>query len=174
LLQSKKVQTTFPKYLLFQLSHKRPDRSRRFTHGENQNYIKFRRRQNIANFRNLATIADKTDFTRDGTYMDPMNDILSLYNTVDGESNLDLYFTYAFKRRKSLPEYTRQFFQRARKSKKRNLMTISAMSQLNLRKQGKQTWISLSIQNHEQGSLHGRKHQSKHKISIFSLVSNGK
>jgi len=81
-------------------------------------YIKFRRWKNIANLRSLAIIADKADFTRDGTYMDPMRDVLSLYNTIDGESNLDLYFTYAFKRRKSAPEYARQFFKRARNTKK--------------------------------------------------------
>jgi hypothetical protein len=71
-------------------------------------------------YKRSATIADKTDFTRDGTYMDPMNDIISIYNTIDGESNLDLYFTYVFKRWKSLPEYTRQFIKRARSIKKKS------------------------------------------------------
>lgn len=83
-------------------------------------YIKFRKRSNIANLRNTAVIADKAEFTRDGTYMDPMNDIMSLYNTIDAESNLDLYFTYVFKRRKSAPEYARQFLQRARNIKKKS------------------------------------------------------
>jgi len=87
---------------------------------KNKTFIKFRRRSNIANLRNTAVIADKTEFTRDGTYMDPMNDIMSLYNTIDAESNLDLYFTYVFKRRKSIPEYSRQFLKRARNIKKKS------------------------------------------------------
>jgi len=87
---------------------------------KNKTYIKFRKRSNIADLRKTATIADKADFTRDGTYMDPMNDIMSLYNTIDVKSNLDLYFTYVFKRRKNVFEYTRQFLQRVRSMKKKS------------------------------------------------------
>ncbi|MBU0627448.1 hypothetical protein KKG31_00660 [Patescibacteria group bacterium] len=56
-------------------------------------------------FKNTAKIADQSAFTRDGTYMDPMNDMLSLYNTIDANSNLDLYFTYTFKKRKNINDY---------------------------------------------------------------------
>lgn len=48
-----------------------------------------------------AAVLSKDDFVRDGTYMDPMTTILSLYNTIDSDSNLDVVFTYTFKTKKS-------------------------------------------------------------------------
>jgi hypothetical protein len=34
--------------------------------------------------------------------MDPINNILSLYNTIDANSTLEIYFTYTFKFDKSI------------------------------------------------------------------------
>ncbi|AHB41028.1 hypothetical protein P148_SR1C00001G0221 [candidate division SR1 bacterium RAAC1_SR1_1] len=48
-----------------------------------------------------APVLSKDDFVRDGTYMDPMTTILSLYNTIDADSSLDIVFTYTFKVKKN-------------------------------------------------------------------------
>lgn len=48
-------------------------------------------------FAKTEKIHSKEDFTRDGSYMDPMNALFSLFNIVDLESQLNLYFTYTFK-----------------------------------------------------------------------------
>ena len=51
-------------------------------------------------FDKAEKIHSKEEFTRDGSYMDPMNALFSLFNIVDLESKLNLYFTYTF----SLPK----------------------------------------------------------------------
>jgi hypothetical protein len=62
----------------------------------------------------------KDEFTRGGTYMDPMNGIFSLYNMVDQNSKLDIYFTYTFKLEKSFFQYMQAIFKRIREPKKKN------------------------------------------------------
>jgi hypothetical protein len=51
-----------------------------------------------------AKALGKNDFVREGTYMDPMTNILSLYNTIDSESSLDVLFTYSFKKKKGMAQ----------------------------------------------------------------------
>lgn len=62
----------------------------------------------------------KEEFTRGGTYMDPINGIFSLYNLVDQNSRLDLYFTYTFKLEKNFLQYMNAVFKRIREPKKKN------------------------------------------------------
>ena len=49
-----------------------------------------------------TTIRDHTSYTQWGSYMSPLHDILSLFNTVDIESNLTIQFTFQFHQTKSL------------------------------------------------------------------------
>ena len=64
-----------------------------------------------------ATVLSKDDFVRDWTYMDPMTTILSLYNTIDSESNLDIVFTYTFKTKKSFLNTVKDVITRFRSPK---------------------------------------------------------
>jgi hypothetical protein len=52
--------------------------------------------------------------------MDPMNGIFSLYNLVDKNSKLDIYFTYTFKLQKNFLQYMSAVFKRIREPKKKN------------------------------------------------------
>jgi len=59
----------------------------------NQEYIRFS---------NTGQILTKEEFTRWWSYMDPLNWLLSIYNTIWQNSKLELYFTYRFKRSKNI------------------------------------------------------------------------
>lgn len=48
-------------------------------------------------FPDREKILSKEQFTKDGTYMDPMSALFALYNIVDLDSTLELFFTYTFK-----------------------------------------------------------------------------
>ena len=52
--------------------------------------------------------------------MDPMNGIFSLYNLVDMNSKLDIYFTYTFKLKKNFLQFMNSIFKRIREPKKKN------------------------------------------------------
>jgi len=52
--------------------------------------------------------------------MDPMNGIFSLYNLVDVNSKLNIYFTYTFKIKKNFIQYLDSIFKRIREPKKKN------------------------------------------------------
>lgn len=67
-----------------------------------------------------GTLLTKEEFTRGGTYMDPMNGIFSLYNMVDQDSRLDIFFTYTFKLEKNFLQYMNAIFKRIREPKKKN------------------------------------------------------
>ena len=49
-----------------------------------------------------------------------MNGIFSLYNMVDANSKLNVYFTYTFKLKKSFLQYMNSIFKRIREPKKKN------------------------------------------------------
>lgn len=71
-------------------------------------------------FSKEGTLLTKEEFTRWGTYMDPMNGIFALYNMVDVNSRLNIYFTYTFKLKKNFLEYINAVFKRIREPKKKN------------------------------------------------------
>lgn len=71
-------------------------------------------------FSKEGTLLGKEEFTRWGTYMDPMNGVFSLYNMVDIDSKLNIYFTYTFKLKKNLLQYMNTIFKRIREPKKKN------------------------------------------------------
>jgi len=71
-------------------------------------------------FSKEGNILGKEDFTRWGTYMDPMNGIFSLYNLVDKNSQLDIYFSYTFKLEKTFLQYMSAVFKWIREPKKKN------------------------------------------------------
>ncbi len=59
-------------------------------------------------------IATDKDFTKDGSYLDPMKDIFSVYETVDHLNNVTLQFSYIFKKkedpRKKYIQSVKKFF----------------------------------------------------------------
>ncbi len=71
-------------------------------------------------FSKEGKLLSKDEFTRWGTYMDPMNGIFSLFNLVDTNSKLDIYFTYTFKLGKNFFDYMSAIFKRIREPKKKN------------------------------------------------------
>ena len=50
-------------------------------------------------------ILSKEKFVRDGTYMDPLPTILSLFGSIDPKSRLDISFSYTFKVKKDFFDY---------------------------------------------------------------------
>ncbi len=71
-------------------------------------------------FSKEGKILNKDEFTRWGMYMDPMNGIFALYNMVDIQSRLDIYFTYTFWLKKDFLQYLSKIFKRIREPKKKN------------------------------------------------------
>lgn len=59
-------------------------------------------RKQYIHFKNYSKLKSKTDFTKDGSYMDPMTDILSIYSSIPKGGKLDIYFTYMFKENRIL------------------------------------------------------------------------
>ena len=45
----------------------------------------------------IESFKDKEAFHKEGKYLDPMNDVLSLFQNIDRKSRLDLFFDYTFK-----------------------------------------------------------------------------
>lgn len=59
------------------------------------------RRQHI-HFKSHSKLKSKADFTKDGSYMDPMTDIMAIYSSIPKWASLDIYFTYMFKENRLL------------------------------------------------------------------------
>lgn len=71
-------------------------------------------------FSKTATLKTKEEFTKDGTYMDPLSTLMALFTNLDAKSNLDIYFTYTFKRDKSLWDHVLAFLKRVRTIRKKS------------------------------------------------------
>jgi hypothetical protein len=76
---------------------------------ENREHIIFSRK---------GKVHSKDEFTRDGTYMDPMNALFALYNVVDLDSQLNLYFTYTFKHPRTFKHIASKLFKLVRGARK--------------------------------------------------------
>ncbi|HKL44545.1 MAG TPA: DUF87 domain-containing protein [Candidatus Absconditabacterales bacterium] len=70
------------------------------------------------NYIKNAEINNKDFFTKDGSYMDPMRELLSLFNSVSSNDRLSIEFEYTFKLSKGLGEYIGNLIKLARGSKK--------------------------------------------------------
>lgn len=79
----------------------------------------YQNREHIV-FSPKGKIYSQEDFTRDGTYMDPMNPLFSLFNIVDLESQLQLYFSYTFKHPRTIKYLLGKAWKLVRWSKKSN------------------------------------------------------
>lgn len=66
-----------------------------------------------------ATVNSQSIFTKDGTYMDPMNGIMALYNSIPSTSYLTIYFTYFFKKKDTVLKTIGKFFAWARGTRKK-------------------------------------------------------
>ena len=51
-----------------------------------------------------------SDFQKEGNYLDPMNDLLSLFQNVPNDSTLTLFFDYTFKLEESARKQARNTF----------------------------------------------------------------
>ena len=65
-------------------------------------------------FSDDGVLHSQSTFTKDWTYMDPMKDILSLYNNIDKDSKLNIYFDLKFKKQKNTLQKVGKFIKRAR------------------------------------------------------------
>lgn len=63
--------------------------------------IKIPHNNQYIEFGDKAEIKTKEEFTKDGSYMDPMNDMFSLFTSIGKESSLTLNFEYTFKKEKT-------------------------------------------------------------------------
>ncbi|HRX64116.1 MAG TPA: type IV secretion system DNA-binding domain-containing protein [Candidatus Absconditabacterales bacterium] len=63
---------------------------------------------------------DNTFFTKDGSYMDPMREILAIFGNIATTDNLCIEFNYTFKVRRNVGEYMMHLLKIAWGSKKRN------------------------------------------------------
>lgn len=70
------------------------------------------------NFSKDTEINDTSFFTKDGSYMDPMRDLLALFNNVAATENLIIEYKYTFKLKKWLGEYLWELIKLARGTKK--------------------------------------------------------
>lgn len=64
-------------------------------------------------------IKSKENFVRDGSYMDPMNNIISIYNNISQNTELEIYITCKYKRVKHFWEKVWDFVKRARNGSKK-------------------------------------------------------
>jgi hypothetical protein len=51
---------------------------------------------------------DKSFFTKDGSYMDPMRDLLALFSNVSSTENLAIEYEYTFKMKKVISKQMRE------------------------------------------------------------------
>jgi hypothetical protein len=54
------------------------------------------------NFKPDSVLNTKDFFVKDGTYMDPMRDILALFSNIPATENLMINFKYTYKEKKSI------------------------------------------------------------------------
>lgn len=57
-------------------------------------------------------LLSKTSFTKDGSYLDPMNDIFSLYGNVSKDNSLSIFFRITYKKE---PTFRQEFFGKFKK-----------------------------------------------------------
>lgn len=60
-------------------------------------------------------IKSKENFVRDGSYMDPFNNIVDIYNNISANSDLEIHFTCKYKKDKKFWEKVWDFVKRARR-----------------------------------------------------------
>ncbi|MCF7834929.1 DUF87 domain-containing protein [Candidatus Gracilibacteria bacterium] len=80
-------------------------------------------KRNFIRFSDEGILKTQAEFTKDGTYMDPLKDILALYNNIDKDSKLNIYFDYKFKFKKNIFQIILGFFKWARGAKRKKEVT---------------------------------------------------
>ena len=122
-------------------------------------------------FSKEGTLLSKDEFTRWGTYMDPMNGIFSLYNMVDANSRLDIYFTYTFKLKKNFFQYMNAVFKRIREPKKKNADGTPVEKPVEIKPEIYGSFsYKITTKDH-----YLREHLKKNIIAAFApFISNGK
>lgn len=69
--------------------------------------------RNFIRFSEDWVLNSQSTFTKDWKYMDPIKDILSLYNNIDKDSKLNIYFDFKFKKSKNILQQIWSFIKRA-------------------------------------------------------------
>lgn len=80
-------------------------------------------KRNFIRFSDEWILKTQAEFTKDWTYMDPLKDILALYNNIDKDSKLNIYFDYKFKFKKNIFQIILWFFKWARWAKRKKEVT---------------------------------------------------
>ena len=73
-------------------------------------YPKVSRNRNRVNIQNDARFKNLSAFQKEWNYLDPMNDLLSLFQNVPSNSNLTLFFDYTFKLEESARKQAWELF----------------------------------------------------------------
>lgn len=60
-------------------------------------FIKFSKERTWISFEKGASFKTRDAFQKEGSYLDPMNDLLAVFQNIDKHSRLDLFFDYTFK-----------------------------------------------------------------------------
>lgn len=81
-------------------------------------------------FPDSEKVLAKENFTKDGTYMDPMSALFALFNIVDQESTFDIYFTYTFKHPRTFEHVMGNFVKRVWGKKKNKDGTAEAKPEI--------------------------------------------
>ncbi len=107
-------------------------------------------------------------FTKDWTYMDPMKDILSLYNNIDKDSKLNIYFDFKFKKKKNALQKVWWLIKRARWATKK----VEEKKDENIPKEEILSSMSYIIRTKD---IYLKETMQKNIISVFApFVSDGK
>lgn len=64
------------------------------------------------NIEKNARFKDISDYQKDGNYLDPMVDILSMFQNVPSQTTLNIFFDYTFKIEESARKQTRETFKK--------------------------------------------------------------
>lgn len=121
----------------------------------------------------------RDDFNKEGSYLDPMNDMLAIFQNVDKNSKLDLFFNYTFKIEKWAWEQAREIFKNFMKRvwevKKDDGKDSSQSSEWQWKKEDKnQIYFALSYCLTTQDEFL-REWLQKSLVSVFSpFISNWK
>lgn len=109
-------------------------------------YDKFKASSELSyiHFPKSEKIKFKENFVRDGSYMDPMNNIISIYNNISQNSELEVYITCKYKKIKKFAEKAWDFIKRAWNwNKKKEWEAVEKKSRIWTR-----TFFQHRIQNH--------------------------
>ena len=119
---------------------------------------------------------DKDSFHKEGKYLDPMNDILSLFQNIDRKSRLDLFFDYTFKAGGPFKQAMEALGKAVKRARTVSDKKESSEEDTNSKptKKTKQIYFAISYAINTNDPYH-KETIEKNLVSVFApFVSNGK